>query len=519
MHRLALVVFLVLPVYSLSQVSEVWASYPSFKSTARDMILDEDGNIYVTGCRDSAFFLDILTIKYDNNGIQKWQSIHNDSLNGYAVGNSIAIDTSGNIYVTGYNCDSVGFDDIMTIKYDSSGNELWARRFNGSANSHDEAFDIAVSKSGNVYTTGYVNGPSGYKDIIIVKYDAFGNQDWFQQVNGILDSSDSGKSITLDSDENILIVADLKDSIGVSPILIAKYNSSGNNIWTSKYYGQFGRGGIARSVTTDNNRNVYITGSLLTNGWQDLIILKLDSSGNILWDYSYDGTGNQYDMGHSIEVDSLGNSYVVGDSDGGPASMMDYITIKLDSNGNQQWAERYVGSNAYDYGHDISIDNSGNVFVTGESYYGANFIPGFSTVKYDSSGNFKWEVRDTSSGFALKIDTDDLNNVYVFGSNVRNSSYLHFTTIKYFDMPTAITEHNQDKNVLITIAPNPSNGVFKINSIKNILSIKIYSIIGRVVYQSHQMQNIDLTNQPKGIYYCEIGLEEGYHGISKIVIQ
>ena len=121
--------------------------------------MDGSGNVYVAGqSYGSGTGSDYATLKYDSAGNQLWVQRYNGPLgNSQDAATAIAVDGSGNINVTGYSTDSTGSGtdfDYATIRYDQDGNELWVKRYNGPANNDDEAYAIAVDGSGNVYVTG-----------------------------------------------------------------------------------------------------------------------------------------------------------------------------------------------------------------------------------------------------------------------------------------------------------------------------------------------------------------------------
>ena len=108
------------------------------------LAVDSSGNVYVTGTRNADVNgFDYLTVKYDPNGDLVWESGYNGPSNGSDIAYAIALDNVGNVYVTGTSYDNSTSNDYLTIKYNSSdGNQLWATRYNGSGNDYDAACSI-----------------------------------------------------------------------------------------------------------------------------------------------------------------------------------------------------------------------------------------------------------------------------------------------------------------------------------------------------------------------------------------
>ena len=148
---------------------------------------------------------DCATVKYDSSGNQIWVQRYNGPGNGNDNAHAIAIDASSNIYITGPSLGSGTYQDYATVKYDSSGKEVWVRRYNGPENGYDYAHSIAVDGFGNVYVTGLSYGGWTHYDCATVKYDSSGNEVWVQRYNGPDNDYDYAYRIGLDGSGNVYI--------------------------------------------------------------------------------------------------------------------------------------------------------------------------------------------------------------------------------------------------------------------------------------------------------------------------
>ena len=142
--------------------------------TAWAVAVDASGNVYVTGASvGSGTGKDYATIKYNSSGIQQWVARYNGPGNSDDVATAIAVDGSGNVYVTGYSTGSSSGFDYATIKYNSSGTQQWVDRYNGPGNGNDEIVSpgaIAIDGSGNAYVTGESTNLNGDYDYATIKY-------------------------------------------------------------------------------------------------------------------------------------------------------------------------------------------------------------------------------------------------------------------------------------------------------------------------------------------------------------
>lgn len=397
---------------------------------ARSVAVDTNRNIYVTGY-STGTLADFFTIKYNSNGTALWTKRFNGTANGNDEGKQIAIDGLGNIYVTGFSAvTGTGASDYTTIKYNSNGDQLWVRNYNGPANSVDAAVSIAFDASGNIYVTGYSTGIGTGNDFATLKYNPAGSLQWSRRYNGPGNGNDQAKAITVDDSGNIYVTGfSAGVGTGSSDYATIKYNSAGDSLWVKRYNGTSNSVDIANALDADLSGNVYVTGysAGAGTGTFDYATIKYNSSGDSLWVKRYNGPGNGEDVAYSLEVDNSGNIFVTGYS-AGIGTGNDYATIKYNTNGDSLWVRRF--NNGTEYCYFLKLDAFSNVYVTGSSN-GA-----FRTIKYDTFGNLIWnEVINISNGTDQGncIAVDGLGNVYVAGlyADDLSGSYYSYFTCRY----------------------------------------------------------------------------------------
>ncbi len=185
------------------------------------------------------------------------------------------------------------------------------------------------------------------------------------------------------------------------------------------------------------SRNAYATGetSSADGANADYITVKYDPNGDTLWTRIYNGTGDGKDIAYSLAIDNLENVYVTGESKGVSNTGQDYVTIKYDSAGVQQWVKRYDGPTGNgDFAYCVTVDASQNILVTGNAHISGGTGNDFLTIKYNPAGTVLWTKSiDFGSGdFANKVITDKSRNVYVIGYSLSTGGTGHdFRTVKY----------------------------------------------------------------------------------------
>jgi len=431
------------------------------------MAVDGSGNVYVTGASmGSASGDDYATIKYYPNGDTAWVRRYNGPGNNSDVAFGIALDGSGNVYVTGGSVGSGTDRDYATIKYDPDGDTAWVRRYNGEGDSHDVALAIAVDGAANVYVTGESFGGFGTDyDYATIKYYPNGDTAWVRRYDGPADSSDWAQDVEVDGSGNVYVTGWSYDNATNYDYATIKYYSNGDVAWVRRYNGPGDSTDYAQVMAVDSSGNAYVTGH--SHGGVtslDFATIKYYPNGDTAWVRRYNGPGNKWDWAFGIAVDGSGNVHVAGFSEG-IGSDQDYATVKYNSDGDTAWVRRYNGpANKHDLAGALAVDDSGNVCVTGWSRTSLT-EDDYITVKYYPNGDTAWlrSYNGPANGhdWGGPIAVDGSGNVYVTGCSYGNGTDGDYATLKYVQS-TDVRDESGDQEkpaefILSQNYPNPFN--------------------------------------------------------------
>ena len=365
------------------------------------LAIDGAGNVYVTG---SSASYDYVTIKYNSAGTKNWGKTYNGPGDAYDVAKALAVDGAGNVYVTGYSYGLGTSYDFATVKYNSAGTQEWVKTF-VSRSDNDHPVALAVDAAGNVCVTGTSAGSCTSWDYVTVKYDAFGVAQWLARHDEPGPSNNSATAMAIDGSGNIYVTGH-----NCSQYITVKYDGAGVQQWVARYKKPEDGPNLAMAVAVDGTGNVYVMGTIGTHPNYDYVTIKYNSTGQEQWIARYNGPGNEYDIASALAVDGAGNVYVTGTS--GIHPHVDYATIKYNNAGQEQWVARYNGlGNAWDGASALAVDDARNVYVTGASV-GSGTGYDFATIKYNSAGQEQWVARyngptgnDDDYARALAVDS------------------------------------------------------------------------------------------------------------------
>lgn len=422
------------------------------------LALDNSGDfLYVTGWSiGSGTNADIVTIKYNRlNGSIVWLNRYDfNSLADRPT--AIAVDkSSGSVYVTGYSYRIPPSNrDFVTIKYNqATGDTIWTRRYNGSADGGDESYTIGIDNSGNIFISGNSDQDSTTADIVTIKYTPAG-----AETIEVLSLPNFQKPNALKIDDSGYVYIAGITRIGGNTLsdedyFILKYDNSLTLQWSKVYNGTGNNRDNATALVYDGTGNVYVTGfSYWAGQFYNYVTIKYDSDGDSLAAASYDGPIHNSEYATSMAIDNTYNIYITGYSVQAvsPSMIYDYATVKYNSSLAEQWVKRYDGTGTNnDFAVSLVLDPSANVYVTGMSmgsYYD------FLSLKYSTSGVLLCTLRQNPTGnmnaYAASIAVESDSVFYLTGSALFPQSGLDFYTVRY-DLCQLTVDAGENKTIYI----------------------------------------------------------------------
>jgi hypothetical protein len=488
----------------------VWSSYLGGNATdyVNGIAVDGSGNVYVTGYTYSSDFPTLggfdtllggtpdafVTMVNASGASIAWSTY----LGGLStdVGNAIAVDGSGNAYVTGYTTStdfpttlgafdlSISGTDGFVTKIGSGGGLVWSTFLGGS--SSDYGTGIAVDSASQVTVCGYTfsstfpTTPGAYDISWAGSYDAFVTRlpangsalAWSTFVGGV--NSDYARALAIDASGNAYVTGNtfstdypaaggFDTALGGSiDAFVTKVNSAGSGLGWSSYLGGTSTYGsdVAYALSVDGSGNAYLTGNTNSSDFpvtvgafdttlalSDVFVTRVNAGGTIAWSTFVGGLSDEY--GRAIQTDASGNVYVTGYTyssdfpvssgfDTVAGSLPDGFVLKLNPAGSALVWSSFLGGNSSDYPQALAIDGAENVYVGGYTY----------STDFPTAGGFDTVIQYTD-GFVTKINASgaslawssylggSIDYDYVYGVAVDASGNVYATGYTYAsDFPT-----------------------------------------------------------------------------------
>ena len=470
--------------------------------------------------------------KYNTAGNILWAKTSIAPGTGGAEGTNVFIDMNNNIYITGSyqkvvsfdgnTLDSASLNNTFLVKYNVSGNLIWA--VNTPDHSNSMAYQACtVDAAGNIYQMGYFTNQS-----LIIGPDTF--------VNALVNNAD---------------------------IFFITYDASGNILWAK--HGAGDNVDYPNEITMDLQGNVYMTGYSHSNNLifgQDTVhtnagsmyVIKFDSSGNMIWNKAFGPSANDWT---AITFDSH-NDFYLGGTITGSSLTIDAITLtppltaasflaKFDANGNVIWAKCGGGRNG---ACGVVVDNMDNPYILGgfgqnnisfdtvylTAHYQAPYFDPLYVVKYDSSGHVQWGTKLASGADDVcGIAIGPTNNIYIgadytYDTLIAGNDTLLNPVFGEYPYVAKLGYPSIGENINLVSAnteacslfPNPFHNNLNINLKDDApAELIIYDITGRKILQSvfTRAATINTDHLAAGIYIYKVSNAGGVATEGKIIKQ
>ena len=357
----------------------------------------------------------------------------------------ILVDEDGNIYVSLSNYRGATLYQSKIFKYLPDSTENW------SASNLSQVFKkMDMDSFNNIFTLGYYDSLNESRIYKVNK-----NGDWIWAKKCLFDDKNiQVNDFTLFDYGNYIVTGGVNIEGNVKCVTV-KYDSDGNEIWNATYDGPDSGEDVANSITNDSQGNVYITGKSWSDATGfDFLTIKYNSDGEEQWNVrSFNDESEINDEAQAIKTDEEGNVYVTGITC--PDKSCGFFTVKYDNDGNEFWKHFYDSENNIT-ATKLLVDDEGNVYVHGVSSESTA-----DTIKYDADGNVEWFVSDEKYGLErpyFDIDTDG-NIVVLAGSEFGYIKYdtegnkisdVEYTDEEVFNLFAHALAVDNDGNVILS---------------------------------------------------------------------
>lgn len=394
------------------------------------MVLDQDGNLILYGdvAGNIGFIrhdpsLSLSYIPLDSTNSTVW---------GDGIPSALSLDSLGNIYLAGYK-----FPEQYLIKYSNSLVFQWNKTWGNGI----PCYDMIIDSNDNIFVAGDNGGGASHGDVILMKYDSNGNELWnitspeTWPTMFILDY----RVLSKDSNDNIYLVydqyeLDIEGGHYSGPVFrILKFSNSGTLLLNFTYIpSNYGENVMAlRMITMDTSDNLYVLGKCFYK--DDIHLLKYNNMGVLQWNQSYNFYG-AYNIPREIAFDSIGNIYLLVEED--------YVALaKIDpSTGNILWETSHQTLNERAYS--IAFDSKNNIYVTGRTLDIETSDRDMLLIKYNSGGQLlaknTWDFHGNETGLSIVINSND--DVFIAGNadSFFASNDYDFLLLKIFTRETTI---------------------------------------------------------------------------------
>lgn len=412
---------------------------------------------------------------------------------------------------------SNGQYDFALKKVTPDGNLIWSKNYGTIYN--DQALGMCRADSTNLMMIGTTEDPNNQlsTDVLLIKIDSAGNELWRHTYGG--PQYEQAKWVQQIQDGGYIFCGFAPDLFGSIDTYIVRIDSTGTQLWESFIGGAHVESGD-RIISVPGG-DFIVASTTTNNGNSDVRLSRIDQNGIVVWDTI---TGDSLQCGsQGVLLDSHLRLIVFGETEISPFSKYDYFIQAFDLNGRELWRKTFGGggTNAL---FDLKEDQNGDFIGTGysNSIAGSSSPLNVSVIKVDSAANLIWAREYGFSGidigYSLLISQDQ--SIYIGGRSTQMDDDFYFL---HLNQNGLLSLHENESEEGIVLYPNPVNYELSIIWDKKIKSWNIYNAFGKPVYSMKTADNenttqLDTQKFGNGLYLLNAKMIDGTMVCKKIVI-
>ncbi len=339
------------------------------EEAAQGVAVDGMGNIVVAGWIVEIVALpDVWVRKYAPDGTVLWTQTLDVSMGFADRAFGVDVGPDDTIALVGSSDVAVNMRDIWLAKLDADGNTLWQQNVDGPSGKDDVGHGVAVDSTGNVWATGFVRVGAGDDDTWVAKYDPAGNQLFDEVVAGPAELEDHGQDVDVDADGNAFVAGYVSTEEFASDVWLRKYAPDGTEAWTVTFDSSNHGVDEAHGVAVAPDGTVGVAGVTALTAINDNVWLGryANEDGTLIWQKDFGGPEILDDRGLGVASDSTG-AFVVAGFKGLARVDTDAWVRKWDLDGNVVWTQSFAGAGANrDAAFGVAVDGNDDIAVVGQ---------------------------------------------------------------------------------------------------------------------------------------------------------
>lgn len=467
---------------------------------------------------------DMCLIKLDANGDTMWTKIYGDMLT-WEEPNKIIEQADGSLVICGtYYTNASTAQEIFLMHTDAAGALLWCKGYGG--NSDDYAPDFIQTSDGGFILTGQTNSYGlDFIDMYVIKTNSTGDTLWTSTFGG--GYIEYGSLIAEVPGGGYQVAGQIKTGFAsTTDVLLVRLDAQGQLLWSSSFGNSSNTAPAGLVVLPDGSCVIGGSGANPANNSSDYFLTKRDAQGQDVWSYYYGGPGI-HDC-FSMERCADGGYAMCGVTDNNTNANWDGMLMKTDSTGQLLWEHKY-GGGMYDYFDGLS-QTSDNGFILSGGKTGSNGLRALYVVKTDASGNSLCNTYALPlTQYSFLMQSVPTSHVREYGGSPAN---ITFPMRGYMPVTTLCTNVGSNENELpqtaLQLFPNPAAPGETIQlggnwMPGNTVQVQVFDVAGRLLLtQTYSGQNSSVTlpaSYAPGVYTIRVSPQRQLPGNIKWVIQ